>query len=979
MAFIVDSASDSASDGVALPSIAGGKATNLWRLSQFAFCNVPPWFCVTTHAFDRFVEESNLHAILHVEEDLEKTAKAVENAFKSSPLPDELEREIGARLHRTPFADHFVAVRSSGTDEDSSAHSFAGQFETFLYQKGRDQIFTALRDCWASCFSARVMQHRRDCGMTVSGVKMAVVIQIMVNSEFSGVAFSRHPLKPVSSKCSYVEAVYGLGEGLVGGELSSDSYEVSCDTLEIVSKAIIDKEYQFLQAEGGGVEKVAVPADKMKTSVLTDDQAGEICQLVSALERELGRPQDFEYGYENDTLYCLQTRPIVTLPPSCFFSLSALGSKPTLWDNSNIVESYSGITTPLTFSFASYAYARVYTLSLLVAGVPAGVVQQHEPFLKNMLGYVRGNIYYNLMNWYRCLACLPVGNTGKLMETMMGVKQSLDAELEQELGQIGATAPRYGMWTKVKVMAGIAYKVYSIDSLVDGFFQNFKQQYDAALATDFHKMPLIEQMDYVKHLFTNILDKWEVPIINDTYVMLFFGILKKLVGRFLCHGDDDKAQTLQNDLLCGQGDVESTKPTKMLMSIAEFIDTSGSSLREWFLNDREELLHLVDLQLGSAEELQASKAAPGGGKLRARRSSAASLNRKSNSEGGEDIEGQKVEVATKIKKFLVLYGFRCVDEMKLESNTLLDDPSFILDTLCGYVRTGSYSIVAMEKREMEIKKKAEEFVSATLPFHKRILFNWVLSHARRAVKHRENLRFARTKLWGILRSLFRAIGENLKKLGLIDDRQDVFYLTIEELFAFADGRSVTNNLRGLTSVRKEEIEGYKKALPPPERFMTRGAAGCYMHFPAILEDLDLLKELEAQASSDPNVLFGTACCPGVIHGKVRVAKTIEEARGMNGEILVTARTDPGWVPLYPICSGLLIERGSLLSHSAVVARELGLPTVVGISGGLMKRLKTGMTVHVDAGKGKITIVDDEQEDAVPKEEQGDASSVPKED
>eukprot|EP00118_Oscarella_pearsei_P005271 m.24030 g.24030 ORF g.24030 m.24030 type:complete len:236 (+) comp28565_c0_seq1:2200-2907(+) len=176
--------------------------------------------------------------------------------------------------------------------------------------------------------------------------------------------------------------------------------------------------------------------------------------------------------------------------------------------------------------------------------------------------------------------------------------------------------------------------------------------------------------------------------------------------------------------------------------------------------------------------------------------------------------------------------------------SLFSHSGFILDTLCGYVRTGSYSIVAMEKREMEIKKKAEEFVSATLPFHKRILFNWVLSHARRAVKHRENLRFARTKLWGILRSLFRAIGENLKKLGLIDDRQDVFYLTIEELFAFADGRSVTNNLRGLTSVRKEEIEGYKKALPPPERFMTRGAAGCYMHFPAILEDLDLLKELE---------------------------------------------------------------------------------------------------------------------------------------
>jgi pyruvate,water dikinase len=219
------------------------------------------------------------------------------------------------------------------------------------------------------------------------------------------------------------------------------------------------------------------------------------------------------------------------------------------------------------------------------------------------------------------------------------------------------------------------------------------------------------------------------------------------------------------------------------------------------------------------------------------------------------------------------------------------------------------------------------------------------------------MRFSRSKLFGVYRELFRAIGSSLVALGLLTDRQDVFYLTMEELFAFVDGRAVTNNLSDLAQLRKLEFDGYKKGLPPPERFMTRGAVGTYFLYPAILEDLNLLKELERERSSDPNVLTGTPCCPGVVEGTVRVVTSIDQTEGLDGEILVTARTDPGWVPLYPLCSALVIERGSLLSHSAVVARELGLPTIVGVSGGLMKRLKTGMRVHVDAGKGKLTILD----------------------
>jgi len=165
---------------------------------------------------------------------------------------------------------------------------------------------------------------------------------------------------------------------------------------------------------------------------------------------------------------------------------------------------------------------------------------------------------------------------------------------------------------------------------------------------------------------------------------------------------------------------------------------------------------------------------------------------------------------------------------------------------------------------------------------------------------------------------------------------------------------VSIDLRAIANARRAEYERYKATPAPPDRFLTRGPAGAFMHYAPLLLEADLLRG--ANASSDPDILLGTSCSPGVVEGTVRVAREIKDAQGLRGEILATERTDPGWVPLYPSCSGLLIERGSLLSHSAVVARELGVPTIVGISGGLMTKLETGMRVRMDAGKGEVKIL-----------------------
>jgi rifampicin phosphotransferase len=210
-------------------------------------------------------------------------------------------------------------------------------------------------------------------------------------------------------------------------------------------------------------------------------------------------------------------------------------------------------------------------------------------------------------------------------------------------------------------------------------------------------------------------------------------------------------------------------------------------------------------------------------------------------------------------------------------------------------------------------------------------------------------------VFGIARKLFRAMGRKLQALEMIQCADDVFYLTVDEIVSFVEGRSVGMDMRQAIVSRKREFDSYRATPPPPDRFLTHGAVGVVNPFIQVLLDGDLLKDLNA--SDDANVLKGIPCSPGVVEGVVRVVHTMEDAKALQGEILVTERTDPGWVPLYPSCSGLLIERGSLLSHSAVVARELGLPTIVSISGGLTRRLKTGMRVRMDAEQGEIRILD----------------------
>lgn len=226
---------------------------------------------------------------------------------------------------------------------------------------------------------------------------------------------------------------------------------------------------------------------------------------------------------------------------------------------------------------------------------------------------------------------------------------------------------------------------------------------------------------------------------------------------------------------------------------------------------------------------------------------------------------------------------------------------------------------------------------------RQLLFGWVAANARARVRDRENLRFERTRLFGRVRQIFVELGRKLHALDVLAEPRDVFYLEVNEVLGFLDGTASTTDLKGLVALRRTEFERYRKETPPADRFETRG----------VVHQGNSFQGKPAAVEADGETRRGLGCCPGVVRGPVRV---VTDPRGVDlrqGEILVAERTDPGWIMLFPSAAGLLVERGSLLSHSAIVGGELGLPAVVSVAG-VTRWLRDGDEVEMDGGSGVVT-------------------------
>lgn len=405
----------------------GKKAQNLLELANQGF-NVPNFSVIDNRYFKEVIfkeiQDSNRNkGILGEIKDWksifgENTEEKIENIIKVIK-EHEPEKEFLEEIEKVIGKDEYYAVRSSSVEEDSDNFSFAGQFETFLYVR-KENIIEKIKEVWLSSFSSHVMKYRKEGNINNEINVPAVIIQEMVNSEKAGVAFSVNPVNGNAAEL-VISGTYGLGTSIVDGDENGDLYIYNKNTREIKKEIKTKKIRQILDFEN---KKIKTEEINIDNEILNEKEVAELGENIINIEKCYGRPQDIEWAYENGKLYILQSRPITTLKKDTDNMSNII-----IWDNSNIVESYPGISLPLTFSFIRTAYSGVYKRFSEITGVPAKVVESYQVVYDNMLGLLKGRVYYNLINWYKLLLLFPnVKNNSKFMEQMMGVKKELSQE-----------------------------------------------------------------------------------------------------------------------------------------------------------------------------------------------------------------------------------------------------------------------------------------------------------------------------------------------------------------------------------------------------------------------------------------------------------------------------------------------------------------------------------------------------------------------
>lgn len=298
--------------------IVGGKGANLGELTNAGF-PVPEAFVLTTESYDYFVtsgklmpkvEEKLAEIDRSSDDSLAKASAEIREIFETCPIPKDLMKDISSRYRLLVPKGKvgFVAVRSSATAEDLPDASFAGQQETYLNVKDEEDLFDKIRKCWSSLFTARAIAYREKQGYSHSDVKLAVVVQRMVNSEFSGIMFTVDPNS--GAKQIVIEGGYGLGEAIVGGEVTPDTYVVDKQKMEIIKRRISTQTWKYIRGKNGGVEKENMPKAMVKAQKIADSKVQEIAEIGRQIEIHYEKPMDMEWCIEDDKVYIVQARPI---------------------------------------------------------------------------------------------------------------------------------------------------------------------------------------------------------------------------------------------------------------------------------------------------------------------------------------------------------------------------------------------------------------------------------------------------------------------------------------------------------------------------------------------------------------------------------------------------------------------------------------------------------------------------------------------
>ena len=816
---------------------AGGKGANLGELRRAHF-PVPDGFVITTAAYALAAEAAGVTG------ESPATARV---RLAASPVPAgiadavrEAYRALGAPA---------VAVRSSATAEDLPDASFAGQQDTILGVTGDDAVIDAVRKCWASLWNERAVAYRETHDVPARGLRLAVVVQRMVDAEIAGVLFTADPITGRRRRAA-IEAVRGLGEQLVSGAVNPDHFIVSTRSGEVLER---------------------------RGDILNDAQLRELAAVGARIEEHFGRPQDIEWAIDkNGKLWIVQSRDITTLYPI----------PPTAPENEDDLRVYFSANVAQGV-FDPFTPMGLQTFRLLSSGIAAAIGKPvRDPSAGASLYAESGmRVFVDLTPILRD----PFGR--ELPPRVMSAMEFRSKAILENLLKDPRLRPRgSASRSRFRVMAAVLHT---------GAPQNALR---AMLRPDATRKRILAEMDEgiaavrIPETSAERLNAYEDLILK--FPPRFF---PRMIGGIV---PGVLSYALANRVLGGRA-----RPGEL-----------QTVLRGLPHNPTTEMdLALWDIARAARDDPASHEA----------------LAMKSPADLSTQYQARALPplLQREMTKFLERYGHRAIAEIDLGVKRWSEDPAHLLGAIANYLKLGDEAIApdvqfARGAREAEAMIKT---LAARVHGPQRVVLRFLLRRVRQLSGLREQPKFQIMRVFALGHALVAPVGADLAKRGLLDTADDVFFLNLPELRRAFAGEDLRKTVI-------ERRDGYRRE---------QGRR----HIPRVLLSDGTDAETELPASTDGGIR-GTPASPGVARGIARVILSPIGARLEPGEVLVAPSTDPGWTPLFLTASALVMEMGGMMSHGAVVAREYGIPAVVGVPDATA-RIATGDHVTVDGSAGTV--------------------------
>ena len=857
--------------------LVGGKGRSLARLAA-AGLPVPAGFLVSTTAYKDFVESNGLQRpILDIAADVaphdavsaERASTAIHALFEAATLPTEtaasLTQAYGS-LSKDPPA---VAVRSSATAEDLPTLSFAGQQDTYLHVRGEAALLDAIRRCWASLWTARAIGYRTQMGVDQRAAAMGVVVQIMVPADVSGILFTANPSTGERSEM-VVNASFGLGEAIVSGHVTPDTYVVDRTSGEPKETVIGAKEEMVVSASDQGTTTRPVPEAQRRESSLSAAVLGELIALSVSVEGLFdGVPQDIEWAVADGTFWLLQSRPITNLPSPPLRDVS--------WDppvegmklvRRQVVEHMPDPLSPL--------FAELYLQDHLDKSIVNLMDEMEMPFdidlfiERPLFATVNGYAYIRAdyrLSW-RLIWLIP-----QILYWYVGFLRRL----------LPTVIPR---WRDERMPAYLAT------------VERWK-------GCDLPSMSEQELLSGVRALSLADAIYW----FDVSVVVGAAKVTDGLLNIFLT------SRAVGGDLTSG-------------MFLRGFPSTTLQAQAD---------LEAIATRIHEAEPLRDLVIATPAGELL-------------------DVLTQSPQpdaraVVEELHRYFDRYGHQ-IYTLDFAEPTQGEDSLPVLLSLRTLVvgeryNTHARQAVIAEEREARVKMTLE-----SLGPLRRWVFRKLLGWAQRYGPHREEALFYVGAGWPTLRRLALELGRRLVEAKALRTPDDVFYLESSELAEASTARAEGRACPELTqhAERRRELREARKKLHPPVMVPVKSR---FKFGPFDMSGF----ESQKRNAVDANTLNGFAVSPGKVTGEATVIRSPADFAEMKpGTILVSPTTTPAWTPLFAQAAGLVTDIGGVLSHGSIVAREYGIPAVLG-TGNITQRITTGQQITVDGDTGTVTILE----------------------